>query len=634
MGGLFLTEVVSIDVEIALKAVAAIAGAAVLGQIVCRRLPIPLPLFLLGAGLLVGQDGLGFVDPNAHEVRELSEIVVVLAVALVVFEGGTALRLSSLRTLAPIVRNMVLLGLIVTPAVGAVAAVAFLDFDWRLAFLFGALVCVTGPSVITPLLRSFRVDGKLRDILASEGVLIDPFGALLTLFVLKIELADTLNPVGAIEWVAERFAIGGATGAGGALVVWLIARYVQRLSGREMATLVLGAAVATFAIAENWGHESGLTAMVVMSIAIGNLPLPQREQFVEFQESIIIWLIASVYVLLAAAITFDGLLDLWPEGLIVVGVLAFVGRPLLIFLASFRSGLNWREKTFLSAVAPRGVVAASLAGVVAVDVSDIVGDVSEQLVAMVFLVILLTIGVQSLYAPTVARLLKVQPMVTVIAGAGVVGRRIASHLAGAGEPVLLIEKDEAAAVDAREDGFDVFIGDVADTAVLERVGLADAKALILATPDDAQNLLAAQLAQSVYKCDTVYARVSDVGNLEAFHELGVTPIAAAEAVASEFTRLLEGPDASFRDVLAEASSDVTMSRVTVTNPTAQHDLQSIAELRGTLVVLVTRGSDSVIPNGRTELRLGDVVTVMGNLKDLEAARGRLSLASGAEPSPA
>ena len=615
------------EIDVALRAVAAIAAAAALGQIVSRRFPIPLPIFLLAAGLLLGRDGLNVVQ--THELEEFVRVVVVIAVALIVFEGGTALRLASLRTLAPVVRNVVLLGLLVTPAVGAVAAWLFLDFDWRMAFLFGALVTVTGPSVITPLLRSFRVDDRLRNILASEGVIIDPLGALLTLFLLEIVLAGTLDPAGPTWWVAERLLIGGGVGAAGALLIWGTSRLVKRLSGREMALLVIGAAVAAFALAESIAHESGLVAMVVMAIAIGNIRLPQRQRVDDLQESVTVWLIASVYVLLAASIRIEDLAGLWPEGLIVVAILALVGRPLLIALSSIRSGLNWREQVFLSAVAPRGVVAASLAGVVAVEASSIAGSDASRLVAMVFVVILLTIGIQSAYAGTLARFLKVQPMTTVVAGAGEVGRRVATLLAGSGEPVLVVETDDDAVVRAREEGLEVLVGDISDAAVLEQVRLDEAKALLLATPDDARNLLAAQLARSKFNFESVYVRVNDVANLEAFQKLGVVPVSQSEAVASELARMVAGP--MFQDVLAQVAEDVTVARVVVTSAAAQREIQGIPELRGTLVVLVTRGGDSVIPNGRTELRLGDIVTIFGSLQDLAAARAGLSVIPAPAP---
>ncbi|MCA9823876.1 MAG: cation:proton antiporter, partial [Dehalococcoidia bacterium] len=136
------------DLESGLQATAAIAAATALGQVVTRRFPIPLPVFLLATGLLLGNDGLGVV--RTDELSDFIGITLAIAVALIVFEGGTLLSVQTLRVLAPAVRNIVLLGLVITPLVGMIAVAVFLDFPWRVAALFGALVSVTGPSVITP----------------------------------------------------------------------------------------------------------------------------------------------------------------------------------------------------------------------------------------------------------------------------------------------------------------------------------------------------------------------------------------------------------------------------------------------------------------------------------------------------
>ena len=210
------------EIEVALRAAAVIAGAAALGQIVSRRLPIPLPVFLLAAGLLLGHDGLGIVE--TAEIEDLVSVSVTLAVALIVFEGGTVLRLPMLRLLAPTVRNLVLGGLVITTLVGALAGFVFLDFGWRVALLFGALVVVTGPSVITPLLRSVRVSDRINTVLASEGVIIDPLGALLTLFLLDIAIAESFDPAGPTRWVIERIVVGVGVGAIGAAVAFGIGR--------------------------------------------------------------------------------------------------------------------------------------------------------------------------------------------------------------------------------------------------------------------------------------------------------------------------------------------------------------------------------------------------------------------------
>lgn len=615
------------EIDVALRAAAAIAGAAALGQILTRRLPIPLPVFLLAVGLLLGHDGLSVVE--TAEIADLTRVAVVLAVALIVFEGGTALRMRMLRLLGPTVRNLVVLGLIITPIVGALGAHYFLDFGWRASALFGALVAVTGPSVITPLLQSIRVNERVGATLASEGVIIDPLGALLTLSLLQVALAESFDPSQPAEWVVTRVGVGIACGAAGALVSFAIARVVQRLSSREVSFLVVGAAVVAFAAAESLANEAGLTAMVVMGIALGNLPIPHREAVNDFQESIVAFLIATVYVLLAASVSLDALLDLWPGGLFVVALLAVVGRPLLVLVSTWRSNLNWRERAFLSAVAPRGVVAASLAAVVAVEAADLTGARADEFVAMVFVVILLTIGIQSAYAGPLARLLKVQPMTTVIAGAGEVGRRAASLLSGAGEPVLLIDVDGEAAVRAREEGLEVFIGDISDVEVLRRAGVGDAKAFILTTRDDAKNLLAAQLARSKLGCENIYARVNETQNVEAFQSIGVTVVSQAEAVAAQMAHLVAEP--VLHNILSMIDEDVSVARMVVSNRMAQRPIQSIPQLRGTLVIMMRRGNTSVIPNGKTELQLGDVVTIFGRVSDLAVARAALETGAATIP---
>lgn len=613
------------ELDTALQAAAAVAGAAAIGGIVSRRLPIPLPVFLLVVGIILGRDGFGVVQTD--EIAFLVRVSVAVAVAVIVFEGGTALDFHTIRLLAPAVRNLVIGGLIVTPLVGMLAAHYILDFPWRVAALFGALVCVTGPSVITPLLRAVRVNDRLRTILMSEGVIIDPFGALLTLFLLQIALAESLDPGGPAVWVINRIVTGVLCGAGGAAFVYFFPRVVKRLSSREVSLLVIASAVATFAVAESIGHESGLVAMVVMGIALGSLEIPHRDAMHEFQESIVAFLVATVYVLLAASISLESVVDLGWRGILVVLILAVIGRPLLVALAFWRSGIPWREQVFVGAVGPRGVVAASLAGVVALETGGSLGGDQEAFVAMVFVVIILTIGVQSAYARPLARYLRVMPVKSIVAGGGEVGMRVAARFQSAGEPVLIIESDEAAALEAREAGFEVLIGDAGSAETLKKAGLRDARAFILATPSDDRNLLAAQLARSAFGVTNVYARVNDPANVPAFTEAGVAVVSPQEAVAQELADIAGVSPLS--DVLAPVDKDLAVIRVTVTNPAAQRPLQSIGALRGTVIIMVRRGTTSVIPTGKTTLRLGDVVTLIGRESDRRKAQHGLTLDASA-----
>jgi NhaP-type Na+/H+ or K+/H+ antiporter len=610
----------SFDFDVALQTAAVVAAAAAIGAIVTRRLPIPQPVLLLALGVIVGRDGLRIIEPD--RIAELERVVIVLAVALIVFEGGTSINGRQLRALATPVRNLVVLGLIITTVVGAIAARMFLDFGWREAFLFGALVCVTGPSVITPLLQMVKVNTRVRHVLVSEGVIIDPFGALLTLFLLQLALADQLEPAGPTGWFIERVVTGVIVGAAGAGLVWLVPKIVARMSGDEISLLVTGAAITAFAIAESIGHEAGLTAMVVMGIALGNLEFPHHEALHRFQRSILPFLIATVYVLLAADISIDALRDLWPNGIYVVLALVLVGRPLLVFLSTWGSSLTMRERLFLAAVAPRGVVAASLAGVVAIEAGGLIQN-QERFVAMVFVVIAVTVSVQSAYAGPLSKLLRVQPLVTLIAGSGDVGRRVAERLKNSGEDVVLVEHDEQQVVAAREAGFEVVLGDIGRAETLRKAGIGDAHSFILATPSDDRNLLAAQLAKADFGVENVYARVNDPDNMHAFQELGVVVVNPAEAVADELALMVTEPILS--DLVSPADSDLTVARVVVTNASAQVRIQNAEALQGALVVLVRRGTSRIIPNGRTQLRLGDTVTMFGKTDAIERARRFLAL---------
>lgn len=610
-----------VEVDVALRAIAVVAASSVAAQVIARRLPVPVPVLLLLAGVAFGRDGFGAIDTEG--LTDFIRVAVVLAVALIVFEGGTVLNWRLLRVVGPVVRNLVVLGLIITPVAGALAAHFFLGFGWRLSALFGALVCVTGPSVITPLLKAVRVNDRLRTTLMGEGIIIDPFGALLTLFLLQVAVAESFDPAGPTRWVIERVFIGVVVGAAGAAGIWAVTRVVRRLSSRELSLLVVAGAVIAFAIAETIAHEAGLTAMVVMGIAAGNLELPHRDSLNEFQESIVVFLVGSVYVLLAAGIDLDELQGIFPGALLVVGALVLVARPLLVAVSSFGSSLTWRERLFLSAVAPRGVVAASLAGVVAVEATPRLASDGGPLVAMVFVVIASTIAIQSAYAGILSRWLKVYPMTVVIAGAGATGRHLASKLVSGGQDVVLIDSDEASVMRARDDGFETVIGDVASIETLARAGLRDASAFVITTPDDDRALLAARLATTEFGCKNVIARVDAPQNAAVFRDLGVTVVSPSEATAAEIAMALGEPQIA--GLLAAVEEEFEAIQVVVTNPAAAVPIEAFPALRGTLAVLLRRGPVSIMPNGKTRLQVGDSLTIFGRSTDLARAKTALSL---------
>lgn len=379
-----------------LPALAVIVAAAAVGLPLTRLAPLPLAVFLLAVGVAAGPEGLDLV--RVDELSELTEVIVTVAVALIVFEGGTALRWATLRSLARPIRRLVAIGLVVTTVLGMVLSHVVLDFPWALAAMFGATVSVTGPSVLTPLLGSLRCNERLRTTMLGEGVIIDPLAALLTLALLHAAVAPHEGGVDLLAWVLARVGVGLAVGTAMAVVAHFALRRVPEVSGREVAIAVVASALIAYAIAEEIAPEAGLTTAVVLGIALGNLPYPHQAALRDFQEAVVVFLLASVYVLLAASIELGHVGDVLPGGLVVILVLAAVARPAVVAVATAGSPLTRGERILMAAVAPRGVVAASLAAFVAAHAGPRLGEHGDSFVALVFLMILMTTGLQSWYA--------------------------------------------------------------------------------------------------------------------------------------------------------------------------------------------------------------------------------------------
>jgi Trk K+ transport system NAD-binding subunit len=208
----------------------------------------------------------------------------------------------------------------------------------------------------------------------------------------------------------------------------------------------------------------------------------------------------------------------------------------------------------------------------------------------------------------------------VIAGYGDVGARLARRLRDAGETVVIIESDDECAVLGRDDGFEVIYGDVGRPEVLKKAHLSEAKALILVTGSDDRNLLAAQHARTL-GCDRIFAAVRDAANAPAFESIGIEAVGVQAAVADEIANLVGGSPLS--DVLVAPGDDVSVLRFRVSNPQAPGRLSAISGLQGALVILIRRGSRTIIPTGSTEIRFGDVVTVVSPQSAVQRVRDAL-----------
>lgn len=313
--------------------------------------------------MALGPAGLGVVRP-----RELGEglfVIVDFAVAVILFEGALNLDLKRLRRAERAIRQLVTVGALATLVGGALAARLWLAWSWTLAVLFGSLVVVTGPTVVGPLIRDLRLRPRLRTILEAEGVLIDPIGALLAVLVLQATLAaDTFGIVAQARDFGLRLVFGTTLGVAGGFVIPGLLRVPAFVHGLEN-ILTLALVTLLFHFAEHVMSPSGLLAVTVAGLLVGNLKSPVDEDLREFKDQMTVLLIGTIFILLAADVGLDELRALGWQGAGVLMTLVLIVRPIGAWLATRGTEMSAKERLFVGAIAPRGIVAAAIASLTA-----------------------------------------------------------------------------------------------------------------------------------------------------------------------------------------------------------------------------------------------------------------------------
>ncbi|MEO1246793.1 MAG: sodium:proton antiporter [Pseudomonadota bacterium] len=439
-------------------------GAIAAGGFACSwlawRLKLPAILFLLTAGILAGPV-FGLLHPD-ELFGDLLTPIVSLAVAIILFEGSLTLKLSEIRGHGSVVRNLVTVGVLVTWLCSALAVWWVLDWDPLLAALFGAIVTVSGPTVVMPLLRAVRPNANVSSVLRWESILIDPLGAILALIVFDVIVA--LNTNDTLLHVAQIVGVIVATGfLLGALGGWL---YGQLLKRRLLPDLLrdysaLAAVLAVFAAAEAVQGESGFLAVTVMGIWLANMRGVNIDDILEFKESLTLLLIGGLFIILASKLDIDALLAIGPGVVLVVVILQFVAGPIRAWISALGSPLNWREILFVGWVFPRGIVAAAVSSLFALRLRDSGYPGAELLVPLVFSVIVGTVVIQSLSTRLLARLLGVaepEPEGVLVVGANPFGRLVAAAIQDSGKQVRITDSHWASIRRARMLGLPVFYG--------------------------------------------------------------------------------------------------------------------------------------------------------------------------------
>lgn len=421
---------------------------------------LPAILFLLIVGIIAGPVS-GLLNPDDLFGKLLLPIVS-LSVAIILFEGSLTLKLEEIKGLAKVVRNLVTLGAIITWLITAFGTHYILGFDLKLALLFGAVVVVTGPTVIIPMLRTVRPNAKIANILRWEGIVIDPLGALLAVLVFDFIVATQADHIFAnvLFIFGKILLVGIVTGSLSALALGYILRnhFIPEYL-RNVLSLSLVATV--FVCADLIAHESGLLAVTVMGMVLANMKDTDISDILDFKESLSIILISGLFIILAARIQLDELILLgWPA-LTVLLLVMFIARPLAVFASSIGSDLSFKEKFLISWIGPRGIVAAAVAAIFAFRLEQAGQEYAELLVPLTFMVIIGTVVFQSATAKMLARWLKVRepaPTGFLIIGAGNLARAIACVLRDNNFKVTLTDSNWENTRQARMEGLECYYG--------------------------------------------------------------------------------------------------------------------------------------------------------------------------------
>jgi len=492
--------------EHTLVGLASVIVLGIVSQWIAWRLHLPAILLLLICGIIAGPVT-GVLDPVAV-FGDLLYPLVSVSVAIILFEGGLSLRFSELRQGGRVFRNLVTTGILVTWVLVTLAAYFIVGLDFQLALLLGAVLVVSGPTVIIPLLRQVRPKGSLGSIIKWEGIVNDPIGALLAVLVFEVILSGWTHggTTHILIGVVKAFLFGGLIGiAGAAVVVVTLQRYLvpDFLQNPFSLMLVVMAYVASNALQP----ESGLLAVTVMGMALANQKYVSIRHILEFKENLRVLLIASLFIILSAKLSFDQLaLSSWANWLF-VAILILLVRPLAVWVSTLGTSLTWREKAFLAWMAPRGIVAAAVVSVFAIRLaqSGVVG--SDILVPLTFEVIIGTVAVYGLTAPFVARRLKVaqpNPQGILFAGAAPWIQEIADVVKAEGFEVVLVDTNWHNISIARKRGLRAHYANILSENLITDVNLDGIGKLAACTPNDEVNSLAALHFVDMFSRTDVY----------------------------------------------------------------------------------------------------------------------------------
>jgi NhaP-type Na+/H+ or K+/H+ antiporter len=542
-----------------LVGLAAITVLGIGAQWLAWHISLPAILLLLVFGFIAGP-ATGFINPN-QLFGDLLLPLVSITVAIILFEGGLSLKFSEVKEVKAVIRNLVTVGVLVTWLLTSIISYFIFGLGLEISVLLGAVLVVTGPTVIIPLLRHIRPSGRVGSIIKWEGIIIDPIGAILAVLVFEVIISGGLEKATALVVVSifKTLIIGTVLGLAGAQLVVLILRrhWVPDFLQNPVTLMIV---VFVFVCSNVIQIESGLMSVTLMGIALANQKMVSIRHIVEFKENLRVLFISSLFIILASRLTIDELSYVLNfKGFIFLFLMIVVVRPLSIFISTYFTDLNLKEKLFLSWMAPRGIVAAAVASVFALRLAEAGYQQAERMVDITFLVITGTVAIYGLTAFPFAKrlgLAKPNPQGVLMVGAHSWARVIAKFLHENGFQVSLVDSNWANISAARQEGLKAYYENILLEDISEDINLDGIGKLIALTRNDEVNSLSA------------LHFIEDFGRSQVYQlpKLSKFSARSEESIPQHLRgRLLFGPAATFLYLDSKFASGASLKKTPLTD---------------------------------------------------------------------
>ena len=544
------------------------------------RLPAILPLLIVG--IVVGPV---FGVLNADSLfGDLLFPVVSLSVAIILFEGSLTLKFSDIAGHGNMVRNLCSIGVVVTWIVAATAAHYSLDLSWQLSFLFGAIVTVTGPTVIVPMLRTVRPKTNLANILRWEGIVIDPIGALLAVLVFEFIVASQETAI-----THTLIAFGKTVGIGS--VLGLAAGYLLGLSIRKewiphylLNTAVLTIILGVFAASNYVAHESGLLAVTIAGMVLANMKDVDVEDILEFKETLSVLLISGLFILLATRLNLQSVIDVGWGSVVVLSAIMFVARPLSVMASSIGTGLKLNDRVAQMVLTP----------VIKMELEEIGYEGAGIIVPIVFMVIIATVVVQSLTSRTVASLLKVRapaPTGYLIFGGSKFNRALACEMLNQKLDVTIADTNWDAIREARMMDIPVYFGNPMSDHAARHLDLNTFGTVLIMSPYKQLNPLIAYHFEYTMGKDKVWALTNNEQSTRPSHQV-------SEQYAKKLTLFDEGVTYGYLASAIARESQVKTTRLSEEFSYEQY-IKQYGERATPLIAINAEGKSYTFINGNS-----------------------------------